>query len=199
MSKNFPLLDLADRSKLAKAILFFNMQELKRICEGLKLPGAGKKMTLITRIMTYLETGVVVLEPVIPAVSRAKRGETIEFAPTAKILYGSFKNDAKTRAFLKTLIGNHFHYTAFGLDWINQRWLAGNPPTFAEFAAFWQAETTARKKQKAPLKKEWALLNFVMQYIKKYPKAEREEVVIAWKHERLLQVEVGMQVLRKAL
>ena len=199
MSKRFPLLNTTERAKLSGSIVFFNIQELKRMCEGLRLPGAGKKMALITRIMTYLETGEVVLSPLIPAVSRPQRGEKQELAPAAKMLYGSFKNDAATRAFLKTLVGKHFHYTAFGLDWLNERWLAGNPPTFAEFATFWQAETNARKKQKAPLKKEWALLNFVMAYIKKYPEAPREEVVIAWKHERALQVEAGMQLLRKAL
>ena len=199
MSKKFPLLSSTDIIKLNNAVLFFNMQELKRVCEGFGFSSAGKKMALITRITTYIETGEIVLEPVIPAASRAQRGEKVELTPHGMILHGSFKNDAATRAFLKTLVGNHFHYTAFGLDWINERWLAGNPPTFAQFAQFWQIEFSARKKQKAPLKKEWALLNFVAAYIKKYPAAPREEVVIAWKHERALQVEAGMEILRKAL
>ncbi len=199
MNKKFPLLSKAEQADLSKSILFFNMQELRRMCEGLQLPSKGKKMALITRIMTFIETGKIVLEQEIPAISRIKEGQKIPLESQAKILFGSFKNDAATRAFFKKLIGEHFHYTAFGVDWISERWFAGNPPTYKEFAIFWQQEYEARKKTKIPPKKEWALLNFVAAYLKKFPTAEREEVVTAWKQERAQQVERGMVLLRKIL
>ena len=185
-----------NRIVLNQSIFFFNMQELRRRCEGLRLPKAGVKISLISRIMTFLTTGDIVLEPEIPAASRAQKGETIIPAPKAKMLFGAYKNDAVTRAFFKKIIGEHFHYTAFGVDWLKERWLMGKPPTFGEFAKFWQEETLARKKNKAPLKKEWALLNFVLAYIKKFPQAEREEVTTAWKQERSRQVARGMEILR---
>lgn len=187
------------RTILNQSLLFFNMQELRRVCEGLRLPKTGVKISLINRIMTFLTTGTIILEPVIPKASCVKKGETIIPAPNAKMLFGAYKNDAVTRAFFKKIIGKHFHFTAFGIDWLKERWLAGQPPTFAEFAIFWQEEITARKKNKAPLKKEWALLNFVLAYLKKSPQAEREEVVTAWKQERSRQVARGMEILQPIL
>jgi hypothetical protein len=199
MNKKFPLLSKADRDVLAKALLFFNMKELPRFCEGLGLQSKGKKIVLITRMLTFIETGEVVREPKIPAASCAPRGEKADLRANAKMLYGRFKNDAATRAFFKALIGEHFHYTVFGLDWLQERWLAGKPPTYGEFATFWQQEYLARKKSKGEMKKEWALLHFVAAFLKKYPNAEREEVVIAWKQERSRQVAIGEQILRKIL
>lgn len=195
-TKKISLITKQDAVELQKSILFFNMQELRRLCEGLRLPKVGVKISLINRIVTFLTTGDIVLEPEIPAISRAKKGEVITPAPKAKMLFGAYKNDAETRAFFKKIIGEHFHYTAFGVDWLKERWLMGKPPTFGEFATFWQEETLARKKNKAPLKKEWALLNFVFAYIKKFPQAEREEVTTAWKQERSRQVARGMEILR---
>lgn len=199
MSKKFPLLSKADCGVLSEALLFFNMKELPRFCEGLGLPSKGKKMILITRILTFIETGEIVREPKIPQVSCASKGEKYELRENAKMLHGSFKNDAATRAFFKKLVGAHFHYTVFGLDWLQERWLAGKPPTYAEFATFWQEEYLARKKHKSEMKREWALLHFVRFFLEKYPNAEREDVVLAWKQERSRQVSIGEEILRKVL
>lgn len=199
MEKRASLLSQQDYIVLNYSILFFNMQELRRICEGLHLPKAGVKISLINRVMTFLTTGKIVLEPEIPEISCVQKGQKISPDVNAKMLYGAYKNDAATRNFFKKIVGEHFHFTAFGIDWLKERWLTGNPPTFGEFADFWKKETEVRKKNKAPLKKEWALLNFVFTYLKKFPTAQRDEVIVAWKQERSRQVACGMEILRPIL
>lgn len=196
MQKHFPLLRQAAVDELESVLLFFNIAELRDSCRQLGLPDCGKKKSLVARVITFIQTGEILSDPTIPIASRAEKGQKRCLAPEAKMLFGLFKNDAMTREFFKKLIGQHFHYTAFGLDWLQERWLSGNPPTYQEFALFWQQEYTLRKRQPAALKPEWALLNFVKDYVQHYPEASRDQVCAAWKIERLFQVKKGMNILR---
>jgi len=196
MKKNFLFLNDVEHEALFDAIHYLNMAELKYMCTYFKLPPVGKKKDLIERIITFIQTGAITTIPEIPASSRAKKGVAYPLAPHTKMLYGNYKNDAATRAFMKTLVGKKFHYTAFGIDWLNARWLAGNPPTYAEFAAYWAQEKAHRTIKKAPLKKEWALLNFVEQFLKDYPDADRETVTASWKKTRAQMVHKTFTLLK---
>ncbi len=81
------------------------------------------------------------LKPVpLPAVSCASKGLKSDLHPEALILSGPYKNDLRTRNFVKDLVGEHFHFTAAGIDWIRACWERGKPPTYKEFADWWQAE-----------------------------------------------------------
>lgn len=68
-------------------------------------------------------------------------------------------------------MGDHFHFTAFGIDWIKKRCIEGNPPTYGEFTLFWQKEHTARKQRKSSSKQERAYITFLQNHVKKYPNA----------------------------
>lgn len=96
---------------------------------------------------------------------------------------------------MKSLVGNHFHFTAFGQDWIKERWLARKPPTYRQFADFWQKEYKARQKKPAAPKKEWAYINFTRALIQKNPNATRKEISAGWKKERLAQVQKAKDLL----
>lgn len=61
--------------------------------------------------------------------------------------------------FLKKLIGDYFHFTAFGVDWVDERWMDGNPPTYQEFVDMWRAEYKRRQETPANPKEEWAYIN----------------------------------------
>jgi hypothetical protein len=86
--------------------------------------------------------------------------------------------------FFKNLIGKHFHFTAAGQDWINDRWQKGKPPTYAEFAKFWQAHYEKSLKTAANPRKEWAYLNFMQRFQKEHPQASRVEMTQAWNKTR---------------
>lgn len=199
MKKRFPLLKAQDVETLTDALNYMKLPELKQALEQFELHTKGRKIDLIERIITYIETGEVTEIPQIPAESRAQKGVEYPLHPDTLMLYGSFKNDLKTREFFKQLIGKSFHYTAFGIDWLNQRWLMGEPPTYREFALFWKNEKALRKNRKAEPKKEWALLNFLQEYLAENPDRARVrgEFIAAWNRRRNEMVAVAQGILRK--
>ncbi len=160
------------------------MSELKDLSRLLALVDKGAKMAMIMRIIHFLHTGQKLITPKIPDASLAKRGEIYSLSPTTLMLKGSYKNDLKTRLFFKRLVGDHFHFTAFGIDWLNDRWMEGKPPTYHEFAKMWQEEYKKRQSMPVAPKEEWAYINFVQTFIKSSPQASRESVNIAWECER---------------
>ena len=169
---------------LEKSLFYLKMNELRKICLEFKISNKETKVKLIKKILLYAKTGKITASPKMPKNSIANKSQHYPLKPETYILYRSYKNDYATRVFFKSIIGNHFHFTAFGIDWINKLWMDGNPPTYLEFATFWQKEYERRKIKKDPAKKEWAYINFVQDYIKKYSEASREEILNAWNKER---------------
>jgi len=182
------ILNFNEQQELFAALLYCNISELKNICIHFELPTQGEKIKLIENIQLYVTTGKIAIHQEIPASSKAQPKAIYPLAPNTLMLKGSFKNDLKTRIFLKILIGNHFHYTAYGIDWIKHLWMQGTPPTYAQFAIFWQSEHEARQKNKAIMKPEWAYLNFLDHYKKIYPTASKSQAITAWNFEREIQV-----------
>lgn len=176
MKKNF-LKDLSEiqKGELFEALYYMNMSEIKNFCYNHKISISGKKRDILDRIKHYLITGEILQPKKIPAISRAKNRTQYPLTPDTLILFGSYKNDLRTRNFFKILIGEHFHFTAFGQDWVMKRWQQGKPPTYGEFAKTWQKENLKRKKSKANPKKEWAYLNFLQRFVAKYPHASKKE------------------------
>lgn len=186
-------------AELEEALNYMLMEELKEICESLNIPCSGKKGELIKRILHFVISGKILTPKGIPATSKAKKGEIYPLTFNTLILSGSYKNDLNTRLFMQKLVGKHFHFTAFGQDWIKEQWLAGTPPTYKEFAIFWQREYEARKKKTANPKKEWAYLNFIQSYLVKTPNAPRNEITDAWEKERRGQAKKAKSLLKKLL
>jgi len=121
--------------RLRGALLFFIMQELRQSCMQYQTPSKGTKMLLIERIVRLYDTHGILAEPTVPDCSKAKHGQHY-----ALMLKGADKNDLRTRLCFKKWIGEYFHFTAFGMDWLNARWLAGEPPTDKAFTIMWTAE-----------------------------------------------------------
>lgn len=175
-----------DFSELLENLLFLHVIELRNYCQQLNLSTKGKKLVIAHRIIHFLKTGEKIEAPKYPDISYAKNKKSI-LAPNALILKGSYKNDLKTRLFFRSLIGQHFNFTAFGIDWIEERWLSGNPPTYQEFADMWQQEYLSRKESGSTPKQEWAFINFVKQYGLNHPNASQKKIIEEWKTERNLR------------
>ena len=183
--------------ELFEALYFMKVKELEDLCEHLQIPIDGPKGEIIERIKHFVNTGERMPITPLPEISRAQKNKEYPLQPGTLILFDSYKNDAKTRAFFKKLIGNHFHFTSFGIDWINARWKAGNPPTYQEFAHMWQKEVDRRKNTPpAEPKKEWAYINFLQQYSIEHPTATAAQARIAWKKERDAKVQQVMEILK---
>ena len=190
-------ISVQDQALLQEALYYMKMAELKKVCLMLSLPHADTKMNLITRIMTFVSVGIITLPAVIPATSQAKNYSRQPLEPTALMLYGSYKNDAQARAFFKKIIGNHFHFTAYGIDWLNERWHAGNPPTYQEFADYWIKETTKRKFDKPEPKDEWQYINFLQKMAYEYPDLPKSDLMVAWKKLQAEKARKVFQLLEK--
>lgn len=169
---------------LKESLMFLHVSELKDVAIRLSLSNKGNKMSLILRILHFMKTGEKLETPKFPEKSCAKRGSSNVLDEKELMLKGTYKNDLKTRLFFKQLIGNHFHFTAFGIDWLNEKWLEGNPPTYREFATMWQEEYQKRKDIPVAPKEEWAYINFVQKYTLNNPTANREAISIEWEYER---------------
>jgi len=165
-------------------LYYFHVEELKEVCFHFQLSSSGKKCDLIDRILAYVKWGEKQELTPMPKTSKAEKGVSYPLDPKTKIVIGAYKNDLATRLFFKKLIGSHFHFTAFGIDWINQQWREGKPPTYEEFACFWQKEHEIRKIQKVMPKKEWAYLNFIKRSSIEQPHLSKEEITKAWEEER---------------
>lgn len=183
-STTFPILEKEELNRLHTALFFMNLKELKGVCLFLKLPPSGKKGEIVHRIVDFFKTGNIINSISFPEKSKAKKGTSYPLTPQTLILLGAYKNDEKTRQFMKTLVGEHFHFTAFGQDWIKERWLEGTPPTYQEFANFWKETFLKRKTQCASPKQEWAYLNFIKNTLDKFPNMSRTEISQRWKEER---------------
>jgi hypothetical protein len=97
------------------------------------------------------------------------------------MLFGSYKNDLKTRIFFKNWIGQHFHFTARGIDWLKSRWLSGNPPTYLEFSEFWQEDYLRSQLEGNPNPKiELRYNNFTKEKVKEGI-LDKKEIVKLWK------------------
>jgi hypothetical protein len=168
-----------------KSLLFLHVNELREIATKLSLTEKGNKMALIQRICHFLTTGEKLTVVKFPKESCAQRGKTYPIGDNELMLKGAYKNDYKTRLFFKRIIGPHFHFTAYGIDWLNKRWSEGRPPTYREFAKMWEQEHQKRKKAPVSPKKEWAYINFVQEFLSNYPSADQESIHQAWNAERL--------------
>jgi hypothetical protein len=184
---------------LKTSLNYLHVSELKEFCEKLTLFTKGKKPSLIARILHFLTNGEKLESPLYPANSLAKNKKIYELKKDAIMLKGAYKNDLKTRIFFKNLIGPHFHFTAFGIDWLEEKWLAGTPPTYQEFANMWKHEYEFRKVNGSTPKEEWAYINFVKNYVSKNTKAGRKEILEKWELERLKHKNLAIKILAEFL
>ena len=191
----FPLLPEKEHTKFYDALHFMKMSELKKGCLLISLPHSGNKNELIIRIMNFIQTGHITQLPKMPPQSLAKNRPPQSLIPSGLMLYGAYKNDAKSREFFKTLIGNHFHFTAFGIDWLNARWHQGNPPTYQEFALYWIDETQKNKHEKRPPKKEWAYINFLQRMQRDNPLKSKDELMAYWQKIQAQHADYALSIL----
>ena len=106
--------------ELKESLHFLHMEELRNLSNELSLSNKGKKLELIIRIVHFLQTGEKLSSLKFPSISCAK-DKNVLLLLTSLMLKGAYKNDLKTRLFFKSIIGEYFHFTAFGIDWLNER------------------------------------------------------------------------------
>jgi SAP domain-containing new25 len=129
--------------ELHEAIYYLRMDELRLACRQLRLQARGQKRELVQRILSAL--GGQAVTSVASLKRQARSHERQTYKNSARMMPGSYTNGAAARAFFKNAIGPHFHFTVYGMDWIQARWAVGEHPTFSQFVTYWNREYAARK------------------------------------------------------
>ena len=131
---------------LDEAIYFLKVPELRALSERAGLPVAGNKQALIDGLLSLANGN-----------PRARTSAPTELSPTearhlrssypadTHLVPGHYANNRVHRERFEALIGPHFSYTIYGMDWIRAQWAGGTCPTYAAFAAYWQAEFERRR------------------------------------------------------
>jgi hypothetical protein len=141
------------QESIQESIWFLKVQDLKDICNALGIR-AGLKGFMIENIIHYHENKLEIPHPsTLKSRHKTSSPTIIGFAPNQLMLPGIYKNDRANREFFKQLIGPHFKFTVAGIDYLKQRWQANNPPTYAEFAAYWSQNHKI-------MKPEWQYIKF---------------------------------------
>lgn len=188
---------LEELAELKEALLFLHVSEIKELALKLKLPIDGTKMKLIERIIHFLKNGEIQQSVPMPKISCTEKGRIHSLHLKAPMLKGAYKNDLATRNFFKSIIGDHFHFTVSGIDFLNERWLAGNPPTYEEFVIFWQSAYEQRSKQRPAPKAEWAYINFTQSFLEDNPGASKKAIISAWERARTERLLLVKQIMKK--
>ena len=170
--------------KIEEALYCLKVGELRILSKKLNLDSKENKKLLIKNIIYFLKYRKIPEKIKIPEVSIAKKDTKYQIQLNELMLKGSYKNDNQTKEFFQKHIGTHFHFTAFGIDWLNDRWINGNPPIYKEFIDMWVSENQNRKLKKADMKIEWAYMRFSKKYLEENPSASKEVVITKWNEER---------------
>lgn len=170
--------------RIREALLFLKVSELRALSLSLGFVMTGKKEQLINRLLHFLKTGALLESVPFPPSAYAPKGYRAVLAKEARMFYKTHRHDLKTRLFFKQLIGPHFHFTAFGIDWLEGRWRVGKPPSYQEFAVMWEAEYQKRKMCPAPPKQEWAFIRFSQAFRERFPDTPRSRLLAAWMNQR---------------
>ncbi|MEQ9116183.1 MAG: DUF6434 domain-containing protein [Rickettsiales bacterium] len=187
------LLPAKQLKELETCLNFFKMEELKELKDKYSIKASGKKGEVIKGILAFF-SGDTVAAKAIPKASIAKPEDNLSLNSEALILKNLYKNNDETREFMKQLAGEDFHFTAAGQDWIKNRWMEGNPPTYKEFAEFWKGYKVSKKEKP---KDEWAYLNFIQQQSKLNSKLSMNKIKAKWAKHRMEQVNKAKEIIRK--
>lgn len=88
-------------------------KELQEFCRNRGILVSGSKVEISQRIVKYLETGeiITVNENKDQVLSKKKIKDNIETLSLNSIITANYRNSEENRAFFKSIIGSHFHFT----------------------------------------------------------------------------------------
>jgi hypothetical protein len=190
-------LSQTDLKNLESAIYFLKVTELKQICEKFNQCHKGSKQDLINTLLAFAR-GDDNYSPnkQISAAEQALRDNANSYDPGVYLVPGVYTNNKASRAILLELIGRHFTFTSYGMDWIKAQWHEGNCPSYLEFADYWQTEYQKRKNRddfasKQTLKR----VNFFREM--KGENLSKQELEKAWAVERAKQATTAFSLFSK--
>jgi hypothetical protein len=151
---------------------YWYLHELAAFCRQHGLAASGQKHELVARIEAFLKTGR--RDAAARPRPRTKSAAAIRTDPLTldTVVTDNFKCDAETRAFFKSAIGDHFHFTAHLQQFRREQQRNGVRLTYGDLVREWLAEHERRKdpKYKSTIARYWQYNQFVRDFMADKPR-----------------------------
>ncbi|SLM49937.1 conserved protein of unknown function [Nitrospira japonica] len=144
---------------------YWYLHELVEFCRNNGLPTGGQKLAVVSRIERFIRsgkrTGLAESTSIKRRVSTAPRELSI-----LTVVGNDFKCDVTARNFFKSVIGEHFHFTAHVNRFRRERLRRGIRTTYGDLAREWLAEHERRKdpRYKSKIERSWQYNQFVRDF-----------------------------------
>jgi len=176
MPKERPILDNKISIKDFKDFYWLKV-ELIDFCRDVGISGSGGKIEISNRISEYLETGKVTIKTKTKKPTLRKSTQPITKDTVIGIEYRSYK---EKKDFLKSEIGNKFHFTAHILDYFKEN---AEKKTYQDLINEWHKEQELKKdpnrvKVIAP---QFEYNTYIRDFLKDNPNKTINEAIKYWK------------------
>ena len=113
--------------------------ELMKFCKEIKICPCGGKIEISNRILEYLETGKVTKKTTIKKTKLPKATQSITEKTIIGVEYRTYK---EKKEFLKSMIGNSFHFTIYLLEYFKKN---TGTKTYGDLIKEWYKEQELKK------------------------------------------------------
>ena len=176
MKKERPILDKKINTKDFNDFYWLK-SELMNFCREIGISSSGGKIEIANRISDYLETGKITKKastkkPKLPKATQPITNETV-----IGIEYRTYK---EKKVFLKSVIGNKFHFTINLLDYFKKN---TGKRTYGDLIKEWYKEQELKKdpnfvKEIAP---QFEYNTYIRDFMKDNPNKTRNDAIKYWK------------------
>ena len=174
---------------------YWYLNELTAFCRQYGLPSTGQKHELVKSVEHYLGTGKRASGPK-PAKNPLRRIGRV--SPEGPItletpVTEAYKCDDRTRAFFKSILGEHFHFTAHQQQFRREKMRRGEALTYGDLAREWTAERERRKDPhyKSQIAGSWQYNQFVRDFAADKEKNSGKRISAAAKAWNLIRAHRG--------
>lgn len=176
MDKGRPILDHKISTKDFKDYYWLKV-ELRKFCKEIGMSPSGGKIEISNRIIEYLETGKIPKTITTKRIQLNKAKGPITKETIIGVDHRSYK---EKRDFLRSHIGNQFHFTTHLLDYFKQNVGKKN---YSDFIEEWYKEQELNKdpnfiKEIAP---QFEYNTYMRDFLKDNPGKTRKEAIEYWK------------------
>ena len=186
----------SNKKKILEGIYYFKIDELKLLCGELEISVVGKKQDLINHILSSLNLQDDSINNGKDLKTKLPKRHPKNANSETHIIPGEYTNGKKSRQIFKNLIGEHFSFTIYGMDWIKECWDNHIYPSYKDFAEYWSTEYQRRK---AGGSFSGPKTNRRVLFFRENKGLTKDQLEKAWKKERELNVVSVRSIISKSL
>jgi len=154
--------------------------ELMKLCKEIGISGSGGKIEISNRILEYLETGKVTKKVTTKKTKLPKATQPLTEETIIGIEYRTYK---EKKEFLKSKIGNHFHFTIHLLDYFKEKI---GTKTYGDLIKEWYKEQELKNdsnftKEIAP---QFEYNTYIRDFLKDNPTKTKKIAIQCWNIKR---------------